>query len=92
MFFWCTVSVVRLFDFKGGVFVKKWLKNSISILLSAILILSVFTAFPFSASAAENVEEKVGGDDYPYSGTAAGVFIVDDWNFYRGECTYSHER
>ena len=26
-------------------------------------------------------------DDYPYSGVAPGVYIVDEWRFYAGECT-----
>lgn len=41
----------------------------------------------FAPVGANQESAEVGGDDYPYSGTAAGVYIVDDWNFYRGECT-----
>ena len=75
---------------------KKRFRQITAVLLAVVLVLSLFTALPFSAAAAENKTEAVGAkveseevssDDYPYSGTAAGVYIVDDWNFYRGECT-----
>lgn len=39
---------------------KKWFTNNLSILLSAILLFSAFTAFPFSAYAAVEDSETVG--------------------------------
>lgn len=53
--------------------------------MTVVIFLSALAILPVSAKEIEKAE--VGSDDYPYSGTAAGVFIVDDWNFYRGECT-----
>ena len=62
-------------------------KKVLSVLLSVIILLGVFSVVPIASIAKEIDISEVSGDDYPYSGTSAGVYIVDDWNFYRGECT-----
>ena len=55
---------------------KKWFKNILSILLSAILLFSMFAAFPFSAYAAVDNPETVAAENGPYSLNVGDTFTL----------------
>lgn len=71
------------------------MKKLLSVCLCVVTLLGVLSVAPLEVCATEAqshvstdfLSDSVGGDDYPYSGVAAGVYYVDQWNFYQGECT-----